>query len=107
MKIKNLAPVLGAGVLLVAGLVGVTVPAQGATAPGNVAAVNDVAGRPNSLPPLNVKGHQPPAVQKAKAKAPRDLKLASGCSSPCYSYAGARFTTTNTNVVGAVDNMLV
>lgn len=107
MKIKNLAPALGAGVLLVAGLVGVTMPAQGATAPGNVASVNDVAARPNSLPPVGLKGHQPKAVKKAKAKPPADLKLVSACTTPCYSYAGARFTTSNTNIVGAVDNMLV
>lgn len=107
MKIAKLAPALGAGVLLVAGLIGVTLPAQADTAPAKGSTVIDEVIRPNSLPPVGFKAHQPAAVRKAKAEPPRDVRLAASCPTPCYSYAGGRFTTTATNLVGAVDNMLV
>lgn len=108
MKINKLAPVLATGALLVAGLIGVTLPAQAdTTAPNRATVTGEVAARPNSLPPLGVKGTQPKPIKKAKAKPPADIRLMASCSTPCYSYAGARYTTSATNITGAVDNMLV
>lgn len=96
MKLRNaIVAVIATSGLALSGLVG-TSPATAAESPGT----------PFSAPPAaSTKNRQPKPVKLAKQKPPADFQTRTACGTPCYSYAGARWT--GTAVQGAVDNMLV